>query len=122
MGKCKETNKMSRYKKYKQTYQAYYQKNRERILQLQRQWLQTHKRKRDPEECVRFQREWRSKYPEKNRAKKLLQRHPDKYPLGKECEFCGKSEKLEHGHIDYDYPELYLTVCHQCNAWMDKPQ
>lgn len=26
--------------------------------------------------------------------------------------------KLEHGHIDYNYPEIYLTVCHECNYWM----
>jgi hypothetical protein len=46
--------------------------------------------------------------------------HPEKYPLDNKCEFCGDTEKLEHGHIDYDYPELYLTVCHSCNYYMGR--
>lgn len=46
---------------------------------------------------------------------------PQKHPLGSECIFYGKTENLEHGHIDYNHPEIHLTVCHQCNIWMDKP-
>jgi len=109
---------LSRYKKYKKTYQAYYQANRDWILELQRRWRQTHKQ--DPQGRAKVARNWRLKYPERKRAQSLLQRHPDKYPLENECEFCGRTERLEHGHIDYDYPELYLTVCHQCNMWMEQ--
>ena len=62
---------------------------------------------------------WRHNNPEKVKAHNLINANPDRHPLGSECEFCGSTEKLEHGHIDYNYPEIYLTVCHTCNCWMD---
>jgi hypothetical protein len=64
-------------------------------------------------------RKWRKNHPEKKSAGNLISHHPEIFPLNNECEFCGLTENLEHGHIDYDYPELYLTVCPRCNFWMD---
>ena len=120
---------ISRYKKYKQTYQAYDRKNRERIHKTQRDWRLKHpersrnasrlQRLNNRERCNERNREWRKKHPEKKRAGNLISHNSEKYPLAECCAFCGTTEKLEHGHIDYDYPELYLTVCHRCNCWMD---
>ena len=56
----------------------------------------------------------------KVRARRRLQRIY-LYPLGNKCEFCDETKNLQHGHIDYDYPKIYLTVCGSCNIWMDKP-
>lgn len=63
---------------------------------------------------------WKENNPEKVRAHNLMYRNPKKYPLAESCEFCGSTEYLQHGHIDYDYPEIYLTVCAKCNWWMGK--
>lgn len=62
------------------------------------------------------QKRYRNKYPNKIIAQQII-RNGD-FPLGSECAFCGVTENLEHGHLDYDYPEIYLTVCHPCNTWM----
>lgn len=122
---------ISRYKKHKATYQAYDRKNKERNHKLQRDWrLRQHpdyaknssRRHRlgNQEYYNEYNRRWRKNNPEKKRAGNLISKHIEKYPLADSCEFCGTRERLEHGHIDYDYPELYLTVCHRCNCWMDK--
>ena len=60
----------------------------------------------------------------KIRARRRVQR-VYLYPLADKCELCPENDKrtenLQHGHIDYDYPKIYLTVCGSCNIWMDKP-
>lgn len=82
----------------------------------QRDWSKE-SRKNNPEKHRRQQRKHRLRYPEKIKARNFVNNH--NLPLGSECEFCGRTEKLEHGHIDYDYPEIYLTVCHECNQNME---
>lgn len=131
----------TRHQKYKASYLRYYQANRERFLQWNREWRRTHKehigqygkqwrqehpdysrlKHRNPEVERKARRKWRKNNPEKVRAEQLLYSNPTKYPLNDECDFCGATGKLEHGHIDYAFPELYLTVCHPCNYWMDRP-
>lgn len=69
----------------------------------------------------KYQREWRKDNPNKQRIYNYIQYHPERYPLDSECAFCGRTEKLEHGHLDYEDDGFnYLTVCHQCNIWMDR--
>ena len=120
---------ISRYKKYKESYQAYHLKNRDSILERQRNWRLNHPeysqdssrnyRKDHKDLRNKANRKWRKIHIKKKRAGNMISRNLEKYPLNDECEFCGDTEKLEHGHIDYAYPELYLTVCHRCNYWMD---
>jgi len=135
---------LTRYQKYKKTYQAYYAKHKEHCLELSHKWdqnnpervTQLHRtwRVNHPEATIdsyrrcgekhkdehnEQNRKWRRTYPEKKHAGNIISKHPEMFPLADECEFCGCIDKLEHGHIDYDYPELYLTVCHRCNHWMD---
>ena len=131
---------LTRYKKYKKTYQAYYQAHKEKMDEQIRQWTLKHpERKRylnrrwseaHPErkkEAGRkrlvqhreYNKMYRQTYPEKVKAHHLMSNNPKKYPLAIECEFCASSKNLEHGHIDYAYPELYVTVCHACNCCME---
>lgn len=133
---------LSRYKKYKKSYQAYHEANREYILELQYRWKEKHPdhakrwreehpdytkeyRKKHPEIIkpirARAQRKWRKNNPHKQRVFNLVYKYPNRYPLNDKCVFCGATEKLEHGHLDYeDDGRNYLTVCHMCNCWMDK--
>ena len=130
---------LTHYKRYKKMYQAYYQAHKTRIQEQIRQWATNH-----PERIKEFSRRWSEEHPERKKeinqknlehhrecGRKWRQKHPekvkahrlmanlDKYPLDKECEFCGRTWSLEHGHIDYNYPEIYLTVCHACNCNME---
>ena len=105
-----------------------YYKHREKRLKYASEY-----RRKNPEKVKEIQHNSyvknREKYRSRNRdrdkkkrkAQALLFNNPEKYPLKARCEFCGSHRNLEHGHIDYDYPELYLTVCHTCNYWMDNP-
>lgn len=91
-----------------------YRRNRlEKETEFGKRW-----RAKNPEKHPEYQRRYAKKNPEKIKAQNLMNNNGKKFPLGSECEFCGATKKLEHGHIDYDYPEIYLTVCHKCNLWM----
>ena len=123
----------TRYQNNKEYYQKlgreYYAKNREQCLARERKRhienpnisveRGRRRRERHKDACNEINRKWREKYPEKQRAGALISGHPELFPLNDECDFCGSWEKLEHGHIDYEYPDLYLTVCHRCNMWME---
>lgn len=111
-------NKPSRYGRQntcKDCNRAYPREYPKYPLEYHREWHKNHRAERY--ESVK---KWREKNRHKMKAHKLIARHPERYPLADECEFCGATENLEHGHIDYAYPEIYLTVCCACNHWMDK--
>ena len=132
-----KTETVSRYQKYKESYIAYHKANREHILERQRQWRKKHPkyfseyRKKNPEYPIEYARthrdarnesgrRWRKNNLEKKRVGNLITNHPKRYPLDDECAFCGATEKLEHGHMDYeDEGYNYITVCRRCNYWMD---
>jgi hypothetical protein len=131
LGETPNMVELTRYKKYKKTYQAYYQAHRpayrayykahrQKILGQIREWQKNH-----PEQERERRRKWRENNPKKKQAQNVIshgnRRGKIDYPLADACEFCGASGKLEHGHIDYDYPKIYLTVCRACNVWMNKP-
>ncbi len=133
---------LSRYKKYKKSYQAYREANREYILELLRRWKEKHPdyakqwreehpdyfkeyAKKHPEIIkairTRKRRKWRRNNRHKTRVFNLVYNYPNRYPLDDKCAFCWTTEKLEHGHLDYeDDGQNYLTVCHVCNYWMDR--
>ena len=103
-----------KYQKYKATYQAYRINHPEQAIESSRR-----RREKFKDACNAQNRKWRKIHPEKKFAGNIISNHSEKFPLDIECELCGVTDKLEHGHIDYDYPELYLTVCHRCNYWMN---
>lgn len=105
----------------------WYRKNRERKLAYHKEWYENNRqrrlsyneewRKNNPEKRRAQQKRHRKRYPQKIRARNFVNRHD--CPLDDECIFCGATTNLEHGHIDYDYPALYITVCHPCNQNME---
>jgi len=119
---------MSRYKKYKETYQAYDHNHRKEIRERRIRWEQENPnyyneyRKRNPESFVKSRFKWRQQNTERDGLYKRIWKHPEDYPLANQCVFCGRTSELEHAHLDYeDEGQNYVTACHQCNYWMDKP-
>lgn len=89
--------------------------NREKKREINNAW-----NKRNRSCTTQAYIKYAQKHPLKIKARNLITNNLNKYPLDDKCVFCGETDKLEHGHIDYSYPDLYLTVCHLCNIWMDK--
>jgi len=88
--------------------------NREKHREDTRQYRLNH-----PKKHCENQKRYRKNNPEKTKVHNVVWSHPEKYPLDDKCVFCGRTEKLEHGHLDYeDNGDNYVTVCHQCNHWM----
>lgn len=94
-------------------YQRLWRLHHPEINKIRKREYQRKYRKEHPESDIKY----RKNNPKKIKARNILSRKH--LPLGSECEFCGRTEKLEHGHLDYNYPEIYLTVCHECNCWME---
>lgn len=41
-------------------------------------------------------------------------------PLSSKCELCSSTEHLLRHHVDYDYPEIIVTVCSECHSYIHK--
>jgi hypothetical protein len=65
-------------------------------------------------------KQYRSKNPEKMYAHVIANR----FKIGEECELCPEDdvirEKLTRHHPDYDYLEIFVTLCHSCHYFADK--
>lgn len=63
-------------------------------------------------------KEYNQKRKERGRTEFYIESR--KYPLAKECELCSgddkRTESLERHHFDYNHPEIFVTVCHECHA------
>ena len=94
----------------------YYLVNREKILMQNRA-----SRQRNKNHLQKYNQKYSIENNKRLKARRRMNMSPHLYPLKSNCEFCGSTLNLEHGHIDYDYPTIYLTVCASCNKWMDKP-
>jgi hypothetical protein len=86
--------------------------NREKDRKAKKEW-----KLRNPEKQSKYQNKYARNNPEKIKAHNMVNNR--KLPLDSECLLCGVTKNLEHGHIDYYFPEIYLTVCHQCNMGME---
>lgn len=110
----------------------YYYRNKEKILKERRRHYRKHRKqvidrvKKHQKEQPKVNRKAVSKYYQKNkkaineksRCQSMAQRH---VPLDDKCIFCGETEGLEHGHLDYEDNGLnVVTTCHTCNVWMGK--
>jgi len=98
--------------------QRYRDNHREQIREKSRRQKATYRKRH----LKRIQ-EYREKNKKKTSAQNLLNHHPEKYPLASECELCPEDkrvENLQHHHPDYDYPEIYVTVCPFCHYYADK--
>lgn len=80
----------------------YYQQNKEKILQAQRENYHLnieHARKM---------------HNARNRAQQL--------PLASMCEFCESLQNLERHHPDYEYWEIYVTCCRKRHRFLDEKE
>lgn len=68
------------------------------------------------------QREYRRKYPERNRAHQLAQyaRKKGWIVTRNTCEDCGEKKRLEMAHIDYSRPLDIRWLCTPCHREFDK--
>jgi len=122
-----EKEMMSRWEKYKQSYQAYRRNYQDEIRKTRKIWEQrnpnyyTEYRRQHPEVIRRGYYKWRKQNMKIIRVYRRMKKHREEYPLEDECIFCGRSSNLEHAHLDYeDKGHNYVTTCHQCNHWMEK--
>jgi hypothetical protein len=65
----------------------------------------------------KWHEEHREYYNTRSRAEQHCSRH--KLPMAEACELCPEDDKrttkLQRHHVDYDYPEIYVTVCTKCH-------
>ena len=96
--------------------QRYYRLNREKVIQKTREYAFSHR-----EQYNQYVYNWKKNNSKIVNIHSKIRKHSKDYPLDNECVFCGRTEKLEHGHLDYeDDGHNYVTVCHQCNMWMER--
>jgi hypothetical protein len=85
--------------------------NRDKCNRNLRRYYQRHSA-----EMLEKDRMERKLFPEKAHAHDIAR----KFPLADSCEFCDVMERLERHHPDYSYPEIFMTVCKDCHAVVDK--
>lgn len=121
--KCKECKKQQnkewrdKNKDHVKEYnREYRRKHSQKYRELKKRWKQ-----KNPERHSKHNLRHARKYPERMRIYSRIRYYPELYPLDSECVFCGATENLERGHLDYEDEGFnYLTVCHECNMWMTK--
>lgn len=59
--------------------------------------------------------------PELFKKQKIARRIAGKIPMKDYCELCpeddNKNRKMNRHHLDYDYPEIFMTICTVCHRW-----
>lgn len=93
--------------KIKEIRRKYSKKYPERIRESQRKW-----QRNNLENKNKMQKIYAKKYPEKIKAQQIANR----IPLGKKCQICGSTIKLERHHWRYDKPKLFATLCKECHT------
>lgn len=95
---------MKQLRKDNPTYDSsYYLKNRERILQADRE------RNRD---TIRAKaREHYHRNPKQAKAQSIAK----KLPMASKCELCGSNRALHRHHESYDEPTKFITICCSCH-------
>jgi len=105
INKCKECTKIDTKTNYKKNINHYKQYDLERN--------KTEKRKKQQRT---YTKKKRTKYPEKDRANRILNYHVrvgniTKYP----CQECGTQENIDAHHEDYSKPLDVIWLCRQCH-------
>ena len=92
----------------------------EHIKQLHRIWRKQNILK-VREQGKKAKLKFKEKHPDL--AKKQFRAHniSAKLPMKDYCELCpeddNKGRELSRHHFDYDYPEIFLTICYECHTW-----
>lgn len=99
-----------------------YKDNPERFRRYVEQWHVKH-----PTYCRDFMREHHKTHKEHTRNENRTQEmwiahnHVSKEPLAKYCELCPPEdvrEAQERHHPDYDYPDMFLSLCKSCHTYL----
>jgi hypothetical protein len=127
----------------KEVYKGY--KDKERVRKYRRDWARNWrknnlKRSRENhrnayEENPQHYRDYANNWyqnnviKERKRSREINVQRPEvlkahnesqKFPLGLKCELCPEGEErtndLEKHHPDYNYPEIFVTVCSICHG------
>lgn len=109
--------------KEKEKKRKYYEKNKERINESNRNWRNSHK-----ELMSNYLKDWIKNNKEKfnelmrrnywrNKKKQLARRKAIKIkiPVGTICQICQENIATERHHPDYDFPLVIVFVCKSCN-------
>jgi len=80
--------------------------NAERDLTNHRKWQQNNR-----DICAEYSRE----FYHLHREEQLARLAAYKYPMNKNCEVCGATEKLERHHPNYSKPYYFETLCKRCH-------
>jgi len=99
----------------KQYHRQYRAEKIEKIQKIERKYRDSHKK-----EHSNRQNQYRKMNQKKIKVHQMMNNNPDKYPLLNQCEFCPNTENLQRHHPDYDFPEIYVTVCAFCHRWIDR--
>lgn len=107
LNKCKECTKKDvheNYQKHRDYYRNDYEHSEKRV---------TSRRKRSNKAL----RKWREKYPEKDRAHRILHYHLRKGNISRPavCQRCGKECIPDAHHSDYSKPLDVMWLCRQCH-------
>ena len=104
LNKCKECTKMDVAENYS--------KNREYYAEYERERFQRKSRKKA---CIKYQRERRQRFPEKEKARRMVSYYIRTGKLKKQpCEKCESTESQAH-HDDYSKPLDVRWLCRKCH-------
>jgi hypothetical protein len=93
--------------KSRQRSREYYQKNKEHLREMQKNWLA-----RNPGFSTASKLRTIHRDPERHRARTIAGRY---VTLGSNCSRCGTAENLEGHHEDYSKILAVTTLCKQCH-------
>ena len=85
-------------------------KNIDRNRKTKLKWIRNNPEK-NRESKRKGEKIYAKKYPERINAGQIARR----IPLGKKCQICGSTIKLERHHWRYDKPKLFATFCKECH-------
>ena len=114
--------------KGKKVLKEYYKENKKSMREMQKEYGKDYRKrpevKKRVKKWVEENRErsreikrkskkiYIKKYPERIKARKIA----NKSLLGKKCQICGSTNKLERHHWRYDKPKLFATLCKECHT------
>jgi len=111
-------NKPETLKKYRETHKEqikeYVETHREEYRRYQANYRKKHLGK-----IREIMREWRERNPEKIKAEQFV--NNNHLPLAEFCELCPQDDlrkATEHHHPDYDYREIFVSVCVKCHKYI----
>jgi len=112
----------------KEYYREHSRQWREDHPDYNRNWRKNHPdyhhnyRKRHPERIKEKDRKYNLNNVEKLKVGYFVRNRKHLFPLASECELCpdndAETTDLLRHHPDYEFPEIYVTVCRSCHWYV----